>query len=197
MYGVLTRTWWLVLLRGVMAVALGAALLTERSMAVSLVAVAFGGFAVLDGTVAAAVAVAASGHDTWPLRLDAVVGLAAGLVALSWPGIAALPLLALVAAWAAARGGTQVWGAWGLHRQCPNEMTLLGAAVAVLSGAAVVAAHSSEGMVVLEHAMGAAVAAAGALLLVLAGRLWYWMRASRRIETMAIGPEPARHERAA
>lgn len=197
MYGVLTRTWWLVLLRGTVAVALGAALLAERSMPVTLVAVAFGGFAVLDGTVTAAVAVAASGRDTWPLRLDALVGLAAGLVALAWPAIGALPLLALVAAWGTVRGGAQAWAAWGLHRQCPNEMTLLGAAVAVLAGAAVVAAHSAQGTLVVEHAMGTAVVAAGALLVVLAGRLWYWMRASRRIETMALGPELARHERAA
>lgn len=197
MYGVLTRTWWLVLLRGAVAVALGAVLLADRSLTVSLVAVAFGGFAVLDGTFAATVAVAANGRDTWPLRLDALVGLAAGLVALTWPGVGALALLALVTAWAAARGGAQGWAAWGLHRQCPNEMTLLGAALAALAGAAVVAAHSSEGVVVIEHAMGAAVAVAGGLLLVLAGRLWYWMHASRRIETMALGPELARHERAA
>jgi len=197
MYGVLTRTWWLVLLRGAVAVALGAVLLTQRSMTVALVAVAFGGFAVLDGTVAAAMAVSAAGHDTWPLRLDAATGLAAGLVALAWPGIGALSLLALVVAWGAVRGGAEAWEAWGLHRQCPNELSLLGAAVAVLSGAAVVAAHSAQGTVVVTHAMGAAVVAAGGLLVVLAGRLWHWVRVSHRIETMVLGTQPARRQRAA
>lgn len=197
MYGVLTRTWWLVLLRGVMAVALGAVLVAERSLTLPVVAVPFGGFAVLDGTVAAVVALAATGREGWPLRMDAATGIAAGVVALAWPGIGALSLVTLVAAWAAVRGGAQAWAAWDLHRQCPNELALLGASVAVLCGAAVVAVHWYEGAPIVRHAMGAALVAAGALLVLLGGRLWYWLRASHRIETMALGPELARHERAA
>ena len=131
MYGVLTRTWWVVLARGASAVAFGAALLAWSRLSVAVLAIAFGGFALVDGTLGVVATIGAGRRDAWALLLEGVAGLAAGIVALGWPAITTATVLVVIAAWCAIRGAAELWAAWSLHRQCPREMTLAAAAITV------------------------------------------------------------------
>jgi uncharacterized membrane protein HdeD (DUF308 family) len=188
MYGVLTRTWWVVLARGASAVAFGAALLAWSRLSVAVLAIAFGGFALVDGTLGVVATIGAGRRDAWALLLEGVAGLAAGIVALGWPQITTATVLVVIAAWCAIRGAAELWAAWSLHRQCPREMTLAAAAITVLMAAALLGAQPAEAARALERVAGAATATAGVLLMILGARLWNWLRASHRIAEMAFGP---------
>jgi uncharacterized membrane protein HdeD (DUF308 family) len=181
MYGVLTRTWWAVLLRGLGGAAFGSLVLARPRLSVGTLALAFGAFAVFDGALGLLAALASDRH-AWLLGVDGAGGLGGGLVALAWPAMHALALLVVVAAWAALRGLTELRVAWCLHRECPREMTLAAAATAGLFAAALLATHAGEPVAAIGRQTGATVAAAGVLLVVLALRLFAWLRASHRIE---------------
>jgi uncharacterized membrane protein HdeD (DUF308 family) len=186
MYGVLTRTWWLVLLRGVAGAGFGAAVLARPDLSLQVLALAFGVFAVVDGTLGVLTALASDRH-VWLLAADGAAGLSGGLVVLAWPAVPTLALIIIVSAWAALRGVTEALAAWRLHRQCPREVTLGAAALAGLVAAALLATHPGESVRSVGREAGAAVAAAGVLLGLLGARLRLWVRASRRIHETLLG----------
>lgn len=188
MYGLLTRTWWLVLARGGTAIAFGATLLAWSKLPVASFGLAFGAFAVVDGTLGAVGTIGSARRVAPALLVEGAAGIASGIVVLGWPALTTATLLVLVATWAAVRGVVELWAAWGLHRQCPREVTLAAAAVAVLVACAVLAAQPSAASAAVERVTGAAVVTAGALLVLLAARLWTWLRASHRIADMVAGP---------
>jgi uncharacterized membrane protein HdeD (DUF308 family) len=65
----------------------------------------FGVFAIVSGISAVAAAVRSHGAQGWGLLLfEGILGIAAGVVALIWPGITALAFLFLIAAWAILTG---------------------------------------------------------------------------------------------
>jgi uncharacterized membrane protein HdeD (DUF308 family) len=188
MYGLLTRTWWAVLGRGAGALAFGAALLAASSLPVAVLALAFGAFAVVDGTLGVVVTIGAGRREGRSLLLEGGAGLLIGIVVLGWPAITTQTALFLIAIWCGTRGVAQLWASWSLHRQCPHEMTLAAAAFTVLAACALLLANPAEASAGLERVAGIATATGGALLMVLGARLWMWLRASHRIAEMAFGP---------
>jgi uncharacterized membrane protein HdeD (DUF308 family) len=188
MYGLLTRTWWVVLVRGGIAVAFGAALLAWTKLPVAVLALAFGAFVVVDGTLGVVATIGAGRRDAGALLLEAAAGLVTGVVVLGWPAITTATMVVLVATWCGIRGLAELWAAWSLHRQCPREVTLAAAAVAVLVACGLLAAQPAARATTVEQVAGAATVAAGALLMLLGARLWMWLRASHRIADMAFGP---------
>jgi uncharacterized membrane protein HdeD (DUF308 family) len=188
MYGLLTRMWWVVLVRGGVAAAFGASLLAWTNLPVAVLALAFGAFVLVDGTLGVVAAIAAGGRDAWALLAEGAGGLVAGVVVLGWPAVTTATVLVLVATWCGIRGLADLWAAWSLHRQCPREVTLAAAAVAVLVACGLLVAQPTAGARVVEQVAGAATVTAGALLMVLGARLWLWLRASHRIADMAFGP---------
>ncbi|HEY7135733.1 MAG TPA: DUF308 domain-containing protein [Acidimicrobiia bacterium] len=186
MYGVLTRTWWLVLLRGLAGAGFGAAVLAWSGLSLEVLALAFGVFAVVDGTLGLLTALASDRH-VWLLAADGAAGLAGGLVVLAWPGVPTLALVTVFSTWAVLRGATEGVAAWRLHRQCPREVTLGAAALAGLVAAALLASHPGESVLSSGRQAGASVAAAGLLLALLGVRLRLWVRASRRIHETLFG----------
>ena len=103
----LARNWWIVLLRGLAGIIFG--LITFFSPEISLTALVlvFGAYAFADGVLAivSAIRERGEGRHWWMLLLEGVMGIAAAAVTLFWPGITALALLYLIAAWALVTGG--------------------------------------------------------------------------------------------
>src|SRR5687767_13310176 len=102
----LVRNWWIVLLRGLAAIAFGVLAFAWPGLTlVSLVAL-FAIYCVIDGVVSLA---AAFGRDEagrpWAqMVLAGIVSIGAGVAAFLWPGLTAMVLLWIVAAWAVVRG---------------------------------------------------------------------------------------------
>jgi uncharacterized membrane protein HdeD (DUF308 family) len=134
----LTRHWWSVALRGVLAVAFGVVAWIWPDITVHALVLLYGFYALVDGLLALAALLVGGSlvreRRGW-LIVEGVAGIAAGVIAFLWPGITALVLLYLIAAWAIATGVLEVAVAIWLRRELRGEWLLaLGGVVSVLFG---------------------------------------------------------------
>ncbi len=150
----LVSRWWLLALRGVVAVLFGILAFAWPGPTVTALVWLFGFYALVDGGVSLGSAFMrdrrsparrlwdnlggagrSTGFDRLWLVLVGIAGILAGLIAIVWPGITALVLLYLIAFWAIFIGVMQILAAVRLRREIDNEWWLiLGGAVAVLFG---------------------------------------------------------------
>lgn len=120
--------WWLLLLRGLAAIAFGVMAFVWPGLTLVALTLLWGVYALTDGILALWAALAPSGGDTgrrWWLALGGVVGILAGLVAFFYTGMTALVLLMFIAAWAIVIGAVLIWGAIEL-RKVLDDVWLLG-----------------------------------------------------------------------
>jgi uncharacterized membrane protein HdeD (DUF308 family) len=127
--------WWVLVLRGVAAVLFGLAALFWPGLTLWVLIVFFGAYALVDGVFAIAAGIAGSSGRRWLLLAEGALGVVAGLVTFFWPGMTALVLLYVIAAWAIFTGVLELVMAVALRREIENEWLLgLGGLVSVLIG---------------------------------------------------------------
>jgi uncharacterized membrane protein HdeD (DUF308 family) len=114
---ILGRNWWAIGLRGIFAIVFGLIALIWPGIALGALIILFGAYAFLDGIFALVAAVrAAERHRAWwALALEGVFGIVIGIGAWVWPGLTALALLYLIAAWALLTGIAELVAAYRLH----------------------------------------------------------------------------------
>ncbi len=131
--------------------------------------VLFGAYALVDG-ILAIVSTFRSG-EWWPPLLEGTVGITAGVGAFLWPGITALALLYLIAAWAILTGILEIVAAIRLRKVIENEWWLaLGDVASVILGVIMVATPEA-GALGLVWAIGAYALLFGITLIALGFRL--------------------------
>lgn len=150
MLTVLARNWWVMLLRGLLAIAFGlAALFIPVAVGLALVIV-FGAWAFVDGVFALVAAFSHNAQHRWFLLLEGIVGIAAGLVAWFYPGIAGLTLLLLIAWWAIITGVMEIVYAIQLRKELQNDFLYILAGIAsVVFGALVIYRPGAGALAVL------------------------------------------------
>jgi uncharacterized membrane protein HdeD (DUF308 family) len=169
----LGRNWWALLIRGIAALLFG--VLTFVWPAISLVVLVFlfGAYAFVDGVLALIAAAARREVEDprWLLALEGVVGILAGIAAFVWPGMTALVLLYIIAAWAVVTGIIEVATAMRLRREISGEWALILARIlSVLFGAAITL-FPGAGALAVVLVIGAYAILFGILMIVLAFRL--------------------------
>ena len=111
--------WWLVLLRGLAAIAFGILAFAWPVITLLTLTLLWGAYAVADGLFdlwgAAAGPRGQMGARFW-LVIVGIAGVIAGLLAFAWPGVTALVLLFFIAVWAIVIGIMQIWGAIQLRK---------------------------------------------------------------------------------
>lgn len=102
----------------------------------------YGVYALFDGVFALIAAIRGGGvAPRWWLALVALASVAAGVIALLWPGITAIALVVVIGAAAIVRGVFEIIGAVQLRKTIDNEWFLgLSGAISVLFGMAILAA---------------------------------------------------------
>ena len=138
----LRRSWWLLLLRGIIAVAFGVATFVWPGISLVSLILVYGIYAVADGILALIAAIRGGGvAPRWWLALGGVVSILAAVVAFAWPGLTALVLVYLIGFWSIVRGVLEIVGAIRLRNEIPNEWSLgLAGALSVLFGVILVVA---------------------------------------------------------
>lgn len=118
----LTRRWWVPLLRGIAAIAFGILAIVWPGQTLLTLVLIYGAFALLDGALAILGALLdKSGiSSSWPLVLAGILGVGAGVLTLTWPGLVMTGLLVYVGAWAIVRGILDVFEAMKLRQEIPN-----------------------------------------------------------------------------
>ncbi len=122
LFPVLGRRWWILLVRGILAIVFGLLAFAWPGLTILILTTLFGAYAVVDGVFALIVGMHAR---WWVLALFGLLGIVAGLVAFFYPGLTALTLLLIIAAWAIVRGIIEIAAAIQLRKVIPNEWALI------------------------------------------------------------------------
>jgi uncharacterized membrane protein HdeD (DUF308 family) len=173
--------WWTVALRAGVAIILGIIAFALPGITLAAVVLLFGFYAIIDGVLALIAAFRERrNHGQWGVMLfEGVVGIGAGVIALLWPGIGALALTLIVAAWALATGVLEIIMAIRLRRLISGEWLLILSGVLSIALAVMVALFPGAGALALIWWMGAYALAYGVVMLMLALRI-------RRLGTPAV-----------
>ncbi len=175
---ILAKNWWSLLIRGFVAVALGLIAAIWRGISFRGLALAFFGYAMIDGLVSLAGALrAAEAHERWAsLLMEATVSIAAALIALAWPPAPYFGLLYVIAAWALTTGIFEILSSIRLRKHVHGEwLMLLSAASSLIIGVLMVALPLTSASAIAVW-IGAYALVFGGLLIALALRLRAWAR---------------------
>jgi uncharacterized membrane protein HdeD (DUF308 family) len=168
----LSRNWWLLLLRGVVAVLFGVLAFTWPGLTLFALVILYGAYALTDGVLAIAAAIRGRGRTPvgW-LVFVGVLGILAGLGTFFWPGITALVLLTLIGVWSILHGALEIAGAIRLRREIQGEFFLiLSGLVSVVFGLFVLI-RPGAGALAVVWLIGFYALIFGALLIALSFRL--------------------------
>lgn len=131
------RHWWLLLLRGLLAIAFGAMALAWPGPTAAALVLLLGAYLAVDGVFGLLDCIRHWGllHDRWLWLLEALLSLVAGTVALLVPGLTALALLMVIAAWSIAAGLLRIALAIRLRKLIEGEWRLaLGGLLSIAFG---------------------------------------------------------------
>jgi uncharacterized membrane protein HdeD (DUF308 family) len=169
----LVRNWWVLALRGLIAVLIGLCAFVWPAVALAVLVVLFGLFTLIHGlfTVWLAVGERRQSQRWWLLLIEGLVSIAVGVITFVWPGITVLVLLYLVAIWACLTGLLEIVTALWRWRTLKHEWPLLlVGAISLLLGL-ILLFRPAVGALALLWLFGAYAIIYGVLLLVFALRL--------------------------
>jgi len=169
----LKRGWWLVVLRGVVAVLFGVLAFAYPGRAGEVLVLVFGAYALVNGlfTLGLAMRAPKGTPGKGSLALDGLLGVFAGILTFFYPGITALSLLWVIAFWAILTGIFEILAAIKLRKELSNEwMLILGGALSALFGV-VVFAMPKAGALSIIWLIAAYAVVFGIMLLTVAFRL--------------------------
>jgi uncharacterized membrane protein HdeD (DUF308 family) len=169
----LKRGWWLLVLRGVLAVAFGILAFVKPDITLAALVLVFGAYALTNGIFTLGVALRApkGTPGKGALVFLGLLGAAAGVLTFFYPGITALSLLVVIAWWAILTGILEIAAAVKLRKELTNEWVLiLSGALSVVFGVLLIA-KPNAGALSIIWLIGIYAVLYGILLLALAFRL--------------------------
>jgi uncharacterized membrane protein HdeD (DUF308 family) len=184
----LARYWWLLLIRGLLWILLGCFAFFRPGLTLWALIVVYGVFALIDGVAGVVLGLKGRAGDRkwWQWLLIGLLGVAAGLMALIWPGITALALLFLIAFWAIVRGIFEIVAAVALRKLIDNEWWLVLSGVLSVAFGVLLLLRPGAGALAVIWLIGTFMLLAGILSVMLALRL----RGLKR--TLDVAPAVAR-----
>jgi uncharacterized membrane protein HdeD (DUF308 family) len=148
----LARNWWAIVLRGVFAVLFGLGAFLWPGITLVVLVALYGAYLFADGILAVAWALMGrrAGAFPWGVFLAGLASIVAGVLTFLMPGLTALVLLYLIAAWAIVRGIFEIIAAFHLRRELTNEWLLaLNGVLSVLFGILLIVAPGAGALTVL------------------------------------------------
>ncbi len=132
MLDVMGRYWWVIALRGVMAIIIGILIFLDPSVVLTLIAV----FAIVDGVIGFIQALGQRGQTNWFWHLlESVAGIVIGILIIAFPLSSAVVITLLVASWAIITGVSEIMLAIRLRKEIEGEFWLgLAGVLSVLFG---------------------------------------------------------------
>lgn len=169
----LAQNWWALVLRGVCAMLFGVGAFVWPGITLAVLILFYGAYALVEGVLAIAWALMGrqAGSFSWGVLLAGLAGVAVGIVTFVSPGLTALALLYLIAAWAIVRGVFEIIAAIHLRRELQNEWLLgLSGLLSVGLGVLLIVAPGAGALALLWW-IGAFAFVAGVLMILLGLRL--------------------------
>jgi uncharacterized membrane protein HdeD (DUF308 family) len=166
-----TGHWWALAIRGAIAIIFGLAALLRPDIALDALILLFGAYALVDGVFAIVGVFGGTrgGTPRWLLLIEGIAGILAGLIAFVLPGLTAVVLLYLIAAWAVVTGIFEIATAIRLRQEIRGEWALIiGGALSVLFGVILAVIGPVAGLLSLIWLIGIYAVAFGILMLITA-----------------------------
>jgi uncharacterized membrane protein HdeD (DUF308 family) len=177
---VLVNNWWAFVIRGIAAIIFGILALILPGMALVTLILLWGIYALADGVfnlIGAFRRDAATQQSWWALLIEGIISIGAGIAAFVYPGLTALVLLYIIAAWALVTGVMELVAAARLRKQISGEWILvLTGIVSVLFGILLFVFPGAGALAVVLW-IGVYAVVFGALLVSLGLRLRKWAHA--------------------
>jgi uncharacterized membrane protein HdeD (DUF308 family) len=171
-----SQKWWVMAIRGLLAIIFGLFAFFWPGMTLAALVLLFGAYAFADGAFAIAAAFAFHGdhRNWWTFLIEGLIGIGAGVVAFLMPGITALALLFVIAAWAVLTGVLEIAAAVWLRDLLEHEWLLgISGVLSVVFGV-MLWLFPGAGALALIWWIGAYAIFFGALLIGLSFRLRGW-----------------------
>lgn len=160
--------WWLLLLRGIFAVLFGIMAFAWPGLTLVTLILLYGAYAFVDGLSAIWVGVSSR---AWGLLMFGVLGIIVGLYAFFFPGITAIALLYLIAAWAFVRGIFEIVTAIQLRKEISNEWVLILSGVVSILFGVVLVSNPGSGALAMILVIGTFALVFGVMMIILAFRV--------------------------
>ena len=181
--------WWVLLLRGIVAILLGICAIAWPGITLLALAYVFAVFTAIDGLVAVVIGIRGESDGTvwWTMVILGAVAIAAGIIAavmaLTWPGLTLLVLLSVIAASAIVRGVFEIAAAIRLRKEIDDEWILGASGLLSILFGALILARPGVGVIAIAILIGAYMLALGTLAIVLSLRL---RRMGNKLEAAAV-----------
>jgi uncharacterized membrane protein HdeD (DUF308 family) len=166
----LSRSWWVLLLRGIVAILFGVLTFMQPGISLATLVLLFGAFAFADGVLGSWTAISHR-KDTehwWVLLLEGLLGIGVGALTVFNPAVTALVLLFYIAIWAIATGVLEIVIAIRLRKEIEGELTLVLAGLASVAFGVLVMARPGSGALAVLWLIGSYAIAFGLLIVLLA-----------------------------
>jgi len=170
---ILSRNWWLMLLRGIAAIVFGVLIFAKPQISLQVLVYLFGVYVLVEGILGIAVAVQARGElDSWGvLFLWGLFGVAVGVLTFVKPEITALALLFYIALWAIATGVLEIAAAIRLRELIKNEWLLILAGLVSVAFGVLLIARPEAGVLAVLALIGVYAIVFGVLLVTFAFKI--------------------------
>jgi len=178
----LDDVWWSLLVRGLLAVALGVAAILWPKATLELLFRLVGLYVLFDGIVSLVGAFRARELSTY--LVPGLVSVVIGVILLFWPDVTGRLLLIVLGIWALFQGATLFWTGRRADANDPERgLAMTIGAVAAIAGMIFVL-WPGTGSVAISWVIGIAALLIGALLIYLAQRV---RQAAKRVDTLGRG----------
>jgi uncharacterized membrane protein HdeD (DUF308 family) len=185
---VFASSWWSLLLRGIAAIAFGILAFVWPQITLTALVFLWGAYVLVDGifAIAAGIKSHAENKRWWVLLLEGILSVLAGVLAFVIPGITALVLLLMIAAWAIVTGAFEIGAAIQLRKYIKGEWLLALAGVASILFGLALFLNPGVGALAVVWLIGAYAIVFGVLLIALGLRLHSMVRSVDRMSPRAV-----------
>lgn len=167
MEAMVSRYWWVLVLRGMLALLFGLAAVLWPGLTLTTLVLLFGAYALVDGVFAVITGIRHSDEQErrWSVLLEGVVGVIAGVLTFLWPDITALALLSIIAVWAVITGVLELAAAIRLRKVIVGEWMLALSGIASIIFGLLLIAFPGSGVLALIWLIGGYAIVFGVLLI--------------------------------
>jgi len=182
--GLFARSWWILLFRGFLAIALGLLVFTRPAITLAAIVLGFSAYCVFEGaaSIFSVITGRVDREHHWFVVMEGIIGIAVGVVTFRTPGITGTILMFFIAAWALATGVLRIVEGVQLRKQITGEVWLIVGGLASIAFAMLVLMRPLAGAFALVRVLGVYALVLGLTEVLLASEL----RSLRRMERMHL-----------
>ena len=172
MIQLLARNWWAIELRGLLTLLFGLLTLFLPGITLGALIVVFGIYALAEGIVMIVMTLnRREAPHWWVTLLQGFAGVGAGVITFAYPGVTAVALLMIIAAWAIMTGVLEIAGSIMLRKEIKGEWLLILSGILSLVFAYMLLANPAVGALALVSLIGVYAVVFGILLMFLGLRV--------------------------